>query len=158
MKERIQTIINHSNLTQSAFADLIGVQRSAVSHILSGRNNPGLDFLARILASFPDISGDWLITGKGDMLKRRQNRPTLPPQLFPPTATNEPEDPAPYITKKQETTPITETPKAENPQSTQPEIAPAVAIETQTSKADSRTIRKIVIFYTDNTFEAYHQP
>ncbi|MFT3738994.1 MAG: helix-turn-helix transcriptional regulator [Breznakibacter sp.] len=69
MKDRIQRIIARENLTASKFADIIGVQRSSVSHILSGRNNPGLDFLNKILQHFPHISGDWLITGQGSMIK-----------------------------------------------------------------------------------------
>lgn len=163
MKNRIQSIINHSGLTQSAFADRIGVQRSAISHILSGRNNPGLDFLVRIMDNFPDISGDWLITGKGDMLKRR-NRVTLPPQLFPPEEkqANEPEDQAPYNLRTPKKEPeITLAPintpeeeQTDTKKETEPQPAENKPI---TTPQDGKTIIRVIIFYSDNTFEAYNK-
>lgn len=69
MEERIRLIIKAKNITAASFADRIGVQRSAISHVLSGRNNPSLDFIQRILKAFPDINAEWLIGGKGEMRK-----------------------------------------------------------------------------------------
>ncbi|MBI9069443.1 MAG: helix-turn-helix transcriptional regulator [Salinivirgaceae bacterium] len=65
MKDRILKIISNENLTSSAFADYIGVQRSSISHIISGRNKPSLDFLQKILSSFPKYSAEWLIMDIG---------------------------------------------------------------------------------------------
>ncbi|MEE3035169.1 MAG: helix-turn-helix transcriptional regulator [Bacteroidota bacterium] len=62
--ERIGEIIDENNLSASSFASMIGVQRSSISHILSGRNNPSLDLLLKIHKSFPDISLEWLILGE----------------------------------------------------------------------------------------------
>lgn len=64
IQERIQMILKMHHLTPSAFADKIGVQRSSISHVLSGRNKPGLDFLEKILLHFPRVNAHWLITGK----------------------------------------------------------------------------------------------
>lgn len=61
--ERIQLIIKTNNHTASSFADLVGVQRSSISHIMSGRNKPSLDFLEKTLKAFPKVDADWLITG-----------------------------------------------------------------------------------------------
>ena len=61
--ERIAKIINDNNLSASSFAKLIGVQRSSISHILSGRNNPSLDLLLKIHKSFDYVSLEWLILG-----------------------------------------------------------------------------------------------
>ncbi|MFA4851637.1 MAG: helix-turn-helix transcriptional regulator [Bacteroidales bacterium] len=69
MNDRIQLILKTENISASKFADEIGVQRSGISHILSGRNNPSLDFIQKILKRFPDISSDWIISGKGSMYK-----------------------------------------------------------------------------------------
>lgn len=69
MKDRILKILQEKQLTSAKLADLIAVQRSSISHILSGRNKPSMDFLEKILINFQDISGDWLITGRGDMYK-----------------------------------------------------------------------------------------
>ncbi|MES2799587.1 MAG: helix-turn-helix transcriptional regulator [Bacteroidota bacterium] len=63
IQERIQMILKMHNLTSAAFADKIGVQRSSVSHVISGRNKPGLDFLEKILVHFPRVNAHWLITG-----------------------------------------------------------------------------------------------
>jgi transcriptional regulator with XRE-family HTH domain len=64
IQERIQVILKMHNLSPSAFADTIGVQRSNVSHVLSGRSKPGLDFLEKIIINFPRVNAHWLITGK----------------------------------------------------------------------------------------------
>ncbi|MBN09149.1 MAG: transcriptional regulator [Flavobacteriaceae bacterium] len=60
---RIQNLIKDENLNASAFAERIGVQRSSISHILSGRNKPSLDFLFKITESFPNISLNELVYG-----------------------------------------------------------------------------------------------
>ncbi len=67
MLDRIKQLMNFYNLSSSQFADKIGVQRSAVSHVLSGRNRPSLDFVLKIKDTFPAINLDWLILGKGEM-------------------------------------------------------------------------------------------
>jgi transcriptional regulator with XRE-family HTH domain len=74
MNNRIQLILKTKDISASKFADEIGVQRSSISHILSGRNNPSLDFIQKILKRFPDINSDWILTGKGSMY--------LEPDLF----------------------------------------------------------------------------
>jgi transcriptional regulator with XRE-family HTH domain len=76
MVDRIQLILKVHNLTASRFADEIGVQRSAISHILSGRNMPSLDLIQKILRRFPEINSDWLLNGAGIMNKN------APPDLF----------------------------------------------------------------------------
>ncbi|WP_462318096.1 helix-turn-helix transcriptional regulator [Marinilabilia sp.] len=65
MQERLQEILKRERLTPARFAELVGVQRSSVSHILSGRNKPSLEFLRKIMASLEHISPDWLISGVG---------------------------------------------------------------------------------------------
>jgi transcriptional regulator with XRE-family HTH domain len=69
MKERLQKILDNYNLNSSRLAEKLGVQRSGISHIMSGRNKPGFDFLKGILDLFPEIDANWLITGKGTMFK-----------------------------------------------------------------------------------------
>jgi transcriptional regulator with XRE-family HTH domain len=67
MIERILELLKVKGLSPSQFADEIGVQRSAISHLITGRNNPSLDFILKILKRFPDVSSDWLLTGSGGM-------------------------------------------------------------------------------------------
>ncbi|MGB5989559.1 MAG: helix-turn-helix transcriptional regulator [Marinifilaceae bacterium] len=68
IKDRIALIIEYKELNSSKFADLVDIQRSRMSHIMSGRNNPSIDVVVRIVEKFPEISTDWLINGKGNML------------------------------------------------------------------------------------------
>ena len=65
MKERILQLLDLEHLTPSKFADLIGVQRSSVSHILSDRNKPSFDFLQKTLKTFPGLKAEWLMLGDG---------------------------------------------------------------------------------------------
>jgi plasmid maintenance system antidote protein VapI len=69
MKERILLLLEHYNLSSAQFAESISVQRSSISHILSGRNNPSYDFIIKILQQYPDISAEWLLLGQGIMIK-----------------------------------------------------------------------------------------
>lgn len=73
MIERIKLLIQTQNLTASQFADKINIQRSGLSHILSGRNKASLDFVQKVLNRFPEVSPDWLLNGKGSMFRNREN-------------------------------------------------------------------------------------
>ena len=69
MKDRILRIMEHEGISPSKFAEEIGIQRSAMSHIISGRNNPSLDVLTKIMQRFTYVDTDWLLFGKGSMVK-----------------------------------------------------------------------------------------
>lgn len=81
--ERIKKILEYHQLTASLFADRIGVQRSSISHILSGRNKPSLDFILKITGAFPEVDIYWLLNGKGTFPKKTvsetpKTTPSLP--------------------------------------------------------------------------------
>lgn len=105
LTDRIKYIIKINNLTSTSFADEIGVQRSSISHVLSGRNKPSFEFIQKTLFAFPKISADWLISGKTLV-----NQTTIEN-----TEIKQEPSPTPTIINKE--------------------------------------IKKVVIFYTDNTFE-----
>ena len=67
---RLKKILDYYSLSASAFAETIAVQRSSISHILSGRNKPSLEFLTKVLNAFPEIDLLWLLSGEGDFHKR----------------------------------------------------------------------------------------
>ena len=71
MNRRFQTILDLENLSPAQLADRLSVQRSGISHILSGRNKPSFELLQRVVQSFPEISAEWLITGNGKPLKEQ---------------------------------------------------------------------------------------
>ncbi|MDO1500669.1 helix-turn-helix transcriptional regulator [Winogradskyella maritima] len=63
--ERLQKVIHFYGESASGFAEKIGVQRSSISHILSGRNKPSLDFVMKVLHAYPEVELYWLMNGKG---------------------------------------------------------------------------------------------
>ena len=67
--KRLEIMLEYYGLNASSFADKIGVQRSSMSHLLSGRNKPSLDFVLKILEVFPEIDLYWILIGKGNFLK-----------------------------------------------------------------------------------------
>ena len=73
MTERIQQLINDKKLSATQFSDEIGIQRSSLSHVLSGRNKPSLDFMLKIKTRFPDVNLDWLLLGEGQMYKEEKD-------------------------------------------------------------------------------------
>ncbi|MDE5421713.1 helix-turn-helix domain-containing protein [Ancylomarina sp. DW003] len=142
MKDRIIQLLNNEGLSASKFADIIGVQRSSMSHILSGRNNPSLDFIQKIMRSFPQISGDWLISGDGEMIKGQASA-----SLFQEVIKEE--DPAPYQSSqppklKKEVSEVTQ-----NKTEQMPGIDASAFLT-------GKSIEKVVVFYSDKTFKEYN--
>ena len=114
MKEivkRISQILEDQQLSSSVFADTIGVQRSSISHVLSGRNKPSLEFILKIIRAFPSYSTDWLLFGKlTDVPKEHQQpadnsaRTQVEELALPPDSYETPEKPTdpPNVLKKME--------------------------------------------------------
>jgi transcriptional regulator with XRE-family HTH domain len=148
MKDRILAFLQSENKSYAQFADEIGVQPSGISHILSGRNNPSLDFVIKMLHRYPSLSADWLLFGKGPMY-RFISQPTL----FDTSETGagtEGELPV----KDREFTDSDVMSPAENfnqPQDYTEQTLPGVS----NSDSGGRKIERIVMFYTDKTFSEY---
>lgn len=70
MQDRLNKLLISEKLNPSKFAELIGVQRSSISHMLSGRNKPSFDVIQLILRKFSNINPEWLIMGTGEMYKK----------------------------------------------------------------------------------------
>ena len=126
--KRLHRILEFYELSAAGFADKIEVGLSSISHILSGRNKPSLDFVMKIVKSFPEVELYWLLNGKGS---------------FPPS-----EKPTPPPVSKQEFS-ATQPPREENIQKKHEMPFPLP------QQGKSKPIRKIVIFYEDGTFEAF---
>ena len=131
MKDRILQLLEEKAMTLAAFADEIGVERSTMSHIKSGRSNPSLDVALKILERFPEVSTDWLILGKGSMFGQITN--PYEPTLFDQT---------------QPTASYTD----EYAQKQAPETA-SQSTSLQNEPSTQRSIVRVILFYDDNTFE-----
>ncbi|MDT0558716.1 helix-turn-helix transcriptional regulator [Ichthyenterobacterium sp. W332] len=79
--KRLQKVIDFYGESASSFAEKIGVQRSSISHILSGRNKPSLDFVMKVLSSYPEVELYWLMNGKGHFPSQPKHDTIQKPQL-----------------------------------------------------------------------------
>ena len=148
MKARLLKFIENQGLTASKFADEIGVQRSAISHILSGRNNPGFDFIQKILSRYKFINAEWLIMGTGTMFKEFKqaslfddNKPLGGNKLASSVETGE------------------NTPQKEEKVLVQPSVPEEIPInntpEKKSLSENHKNVEKIIFFYTDKTFTQF---
>ena len=125
--KRITQILEEQQLNSSAFADTIGVQRSSISHVLSGRNKPSLEFILKTVRAFPAYSTDWLLFGKSS------------------------ESPLTYLEPVEQASPSTNQDIAFTDKPTREE-SPTVPNSTSNSQAE---IDKIVLLYKDGRFTEY---
>lgn len=135
MEARIHRLINTENLTPTKFADIIGVQRSAISHILSGRNKPSFDLIQKILTKFPRVNAEWLMMGRGEMYKMVVQQRLFDVDPKPVSAENLKNDieiPINHL--------IT------------PETTPAKEPE---NLINDKSIERIIIFFNDKSFKEY---
>ena len=132
---RLQKIMNYYEINASTLADSLGVLRSSLSHLLSERNKPSLDFVLKITEKYPEIDLYWLLYGKGSFPKeepREEPKEKLPPKKVTPITP--PEIPFPPIEPPQEK-----------------------PIEKNVSQKDipKKEVQKIIFFYKDNSFEIF---
>lgn len=135
---RLEFLLEHFELSASAFADQIGVQRSSLSHILSGRNKASLDFILKINDTFPELNLEWLIKGIGSFSGDKKQAVSTPPSMDLFTTER------PLETSTTAPLPPAETNKKEV-KSPQP-------IPDFFTSSD---IEQIVVFYKDGTFMTY---
>ena len=76
--KRLEQVLDFYSLTASTFADKIGVQRSSLSHLLSGRNKPSLDFVMKVVEVFDEVDLYWLLNGSGNFPKLNQVSTPIP--------------------------------------------------------------------------------
>lgn len=159
MKDRISKILREEGMTAAKFADEIGVQASSISHIISGRNKPSSDFLVKLLERFRGINAEWLMTGKGEMYKS-DSSPRLQTSstgiytgentLFSETKKDDN-----VIVDTVENTSIDESEAIKSDDKSTFEKLSTESDQIKTDKQE-RTVEKIVIFFSDKTFESYN--
>ena len=147
--KRLEIILDYFSLNASSFADKIGVQRSSMSHLLSGRNKPSLDFILKIIDIFPEVDLYWILIGRGSFPKiseqpilkndivaedlKRSTSTLSTSQILPLDLLSEIKNP--MITK------VIETQKDEN--------------INLLKRSNSDDLEKIVFFYKNGTFKVY---
>ena len=78
MNKRLEQFLGAENITQSQFAETLGVAKASVSHILAGRNKPGFEFIESLARQYPNLNLEWLISGRGRMYKDSPDSPSIP--------------------------------------------------------------------------------
>jgi transcriptional regulator with XRE-family HTH domain len=143
--KRLEIILDYYNLSASAFADKINVQRSSLSHLLSGRNKPSLDFIIKVIEVFPEVDLYWILNGKGNFPKSE-----IVSNSFKAVETNN------------TSTPIIESSFSEPDlfSTVEKVIPPALsennAVESiKTENNSAEEIERIVVFFKNGTFKNY---
>lgn len=124
--KRLEKILEEYELSAAAFAQKIDVGRATISHILSGRNKPSLDFALKVIAAFPEVDLYWLLLGQGSFPKSQDHHSPIPTLV-----------------------PLSEPSARTAQQATETSRIPS------SHQSAGKAIKKIVVFYTDNTFESY---
>jgi len=137
--KRLEKIFEYYDLSASSFADKIEVGRSSISHIVSGRNKPSLDFVMKVVSTFDEVDLYWLLNGKGTFPKSdttvQSSTPPRPQSSFSDFDTSPTQD----LFSDAE----------HHSNSIENHIAP------KPSNVKSKAIAKIIVLYTDGSFEAF---
>ncbi len=133
MKDRIAHIIRAKNMTAAEFAIRLGIQPSNVSHLLSGRNNPSLDFVRKLKETFPEYNLDWIIFGKGPMTVSEPFETYSP---LPESRSNESQDHVDSVDTMGETAFVSKEP-----------------LEEMQHAFASSGLKQMIMVYSDHTFE-----
>ena len=69
----MKAIIDYYQVTPNEFSKLLGFDRAdKIYYILNGKFYPSFEILLAITNKFVNVSMDWLITGKGQMLHQEK--------------------------------------------------------------------------------------
>ena len=148
MKNRLLKFLSVNNLTATRFADEIGVQRSSISHILSGRNKPSFDFINKTLEKYTELNAEWLITGKGEMYKTNKQQTSARYKELDLFSSNQN-----IVTTQKK---VTEKEKSDVPDDKQVTNTSPVEKIDQKPFTTRKSINKVIIFYADGSFEEYN--
>ncbi len=146
MKERILKFLDIEKISPSKFADEIGIQRSSISHILSGRNNPSLEVIQKILTRFSYLNAEWLITGKGEMFK-----PERHPTIFDNLINNK----EPFNKTSELTSTSDNDNKLDKADQKLNQKVLTESIANMTVNASQKNIKQIIVLYDDGTASVY---
>lgn len=177
MNKRLNQFLELEDLSPSQFAEIMGIQRSSVSHILSERNKPSYDFIEKMLTKFPQISAEWLILGKGKPYKEQnvsspqilqhnlfsqfsENKESIPQNATPEPPQNRISDDVSRKTPENFSEKVISEAPVNASGATQSQVPPPViasgapsVIASGAMQSHPRRITRITIFYSDGTFE-----
>lgn len=130
--DKVRLIIGHKCESPSQFADEINIPRSAVSHLLSGRNKPSLEVIRKIITRYPELGKDWIWDD----------------DKLPNLAIGVPDSGSPVKN-------VENTPKKFSGMTLDLFEQPAEKLRETPKLTPKRIIDRILIFYSDGTFEEF---
>lgn len=152
MNDRLDKLLMAEQLTPAKFADIIGVQRSSISHVVSGRNKPSFDFIVKVLHRFPRVSPDWLIMGKGEMYKQMVQTSLFDDPVVNQAIPTQNSDPKPIASEKFGGDNV-------DIEQISEEQANVDTLNNSVYSSDmlafDKEIEQIVVFYKDRSFRSY---
>ena len=143
MREKLLNLMKSEQLTASKLAELLDIQPSGISHILSGRNKPSFDLVQKILRRFPRVNPDWLLLDKDEMYRTIDIEPQ--PATSQSISTEELDETMQQSTVSGMTTPATNSTSASTPAQ---QIATAFAPK-------NGNVKRVIVLFDDHTFESY---
>ena len=150
MREKLLKLMKSEKLSSSRLAEILEIQPSSISHILSGRNKPSYDFLVKILRRFPTLNPDWLLLDAEQMYRSNEE---LDRRI------NDTNTQSSQTTSSAEKM-IVNSKNALNPKNESSQNSTNRPIENIAAVAniatDGRTIERVIVLYTDKSFEAYY--
>jgi transcriptional regulator with XRE-family HTH domain len=159
-KGRIEEVVKHTGMNARQFASEIDLNPSTLSHVLSGRNNPSLDIMQKILKTFPNISPEWLILEQGTMFRKKNDSQML--SLFEPEEENTLLSGGLSPKKEEKTEEAHKGFQEKAEKNTFSEQNPPENINRQTEESivspaplqiKHKNITKIIVYFSDNTFQ-----
>ncbi|WP_313113262.1 helix-turn-helix domain-containing protein [Aequorivita sediminis] len=136
--KRLEKILEYYGISATAFAEKMDFNRSTISHLLSGRNKPSLDFVMKLLKEFPEVEMNWLLYGKGSFPSTLENFKDIEVEKSKPSKSSEKNlDLFSTTTSNDEKKGVSSLKRVEQ------------------NLDSGKEIDKIVIFYSDGTFKAY---
>jgi len=160
MKERLMQLLDLEQLTPSKFADIIGVQRSSVSHVISERNKPSFDFIQKTLKAFPGLNAEWLILGEGSMYEQmgRGVSGNLFEAPIEPVQAQIPDDiqEVPQETIQKDDSEVAVQEHSDKPITDESRVqSEDESAEKVPEQASDRKIVQVMVFYDDDTFRSF---
>ncbi len=149
INRKIENIILNKGLTSSHFADDIDVPRSSISHILANRNKPSLDIINKIIKKYPDISFEWLMNGElirtEGIEKQSNNQEQIANQFVKPEGNDKASG---YISVEQKEV-------SRKYRNNEQQVTKISTTEDRPNTNYIKKIARVMVFYTDNTFDTY---
>ena len=138
--KRLELIFDYYSITSSSFADKIGVQRSSLSHLLSGRNKPSLDLILKIISVYPEVDLYWILNGKGNFPKNNGNEKNIAAIISDETTTL-------FSLPSNKIDEVIEEKKIDEERK--------IITSDNTNLNSEKITEKIVFFFTDGSFKEY---